>query len=337
MVLLLSDYGFGVVYCKVKGRVVDEETGAGIPDVNVQLHRFIHDSPQDAYVLTDKEGYFSFSNLKPGKYVLNYIPLFPHVLDPQKRSDWTDHKRAFIIAEGEIKNFVRRLKKGGRLIVDFNSTILDVSRCGLKCQFLDRIEGEELVYDIETLSNRWRHPKFKKSQEGDVYSGLSEGQYITSFQLFPLGDYFHEVDYDIVGIPKILTITKKQDTKLNIAFNSKSTLILDIFGENNIEIDDGNFNIYRKITISSKEVFYKVFSNTFTKVSEIKPLSIMPGDYVVSIVVYPLPLQGQDKYSVVPSQINYFKFSIQENMANNLKCKILFSGNDLVDVSFIHF
>jgi len=327
---LLHANVFGLIYCKIKGRVVDDETGVGIPDVNVQAHRFVIDSPQDFHVLTDSEGYFTFSNLKPGEYALNYIPLFPYTLDPQKSSDWTDYKRSFILSEGEIKNTIHRLKKGGRLIVTFNSSVLDPKRCGLKHQFLDRIEGAKLLYDIETLFHKWRNPKFVKTQEGNEYSGLAEGQYIASFQMYPKGDYYHEVDYDVVGIPKIFNISKNKDTVLNLDFVSKATLILDLIDKNGNTLNRGNLKIYNKIDSKSIQYYYCTFLSDFSPYrnnENLKPMLIKKGEYLIEVNAYPIPVEGQGRYSVTLSDSNFFRINIEEDEVYRITCKILMKND----------
>lgn len=73
VVIIITSRLFPIIYGSVSGIVTDEDTGKGVPNVEIRLSGRLN-----LTVETDKEGKFVAKLLKPGKYEILFTPSFPH-------------------------------------------------------------------------------------------------------------------------------------------------------------------------------------------------------------------------------------------------------------------
>ena len=121
--IMVENFLFSTIYCRVQGFVKDKDTGKGIPNVKVILYQSKFDMDKDK---TDAKGYFAFKKVKPGEdyfivckednYVLNVdeymmLNLFSLMDNPAFR----EMAGVFNLKEGDIKSFIINLEKGGKI------------------------------------------------------------------------------------------------------------------------------------------------------------------------------------------------------------------------------
>jgi 5-hydroxyisourate hydrolase-like protein (transthyretin family) len=103
---------------RIKGRVVDEETGEPLNDVNVKLYYFREGrSFATKHTKTDVKGFFVFDNLKKDQYFLQFKKT-GYVDSPNEYAfccakDYSKILKIINLNEGEIRFVHVRLKRGG--------------------------------------------------------------------------------------------------------------------------------------------------------------------------------------------------------------------------------
>jgi len=331
---LFTTCGFGEIYCKIKGRVIDGDTGQGIPDVNVNLHRFLHDSPREYFVLTDDKGYFTFSNLRAGEYCLNYFPLYPYASIPAEKANCVSYDRAFQVNEGEIKNIIQPLQKGGEIIFNYHSPYADIDEeYTVNSDYVHIVVNDKLFE--ASLVTRFVNPKFTESKEGMKVTGLAAGQYIISSSYEKLPEYYSENNVEFAGVIKCFTLEKLEKKKIDVEYNSKSKIIINLKGQDNMTFVEGSLYIYKNITVNGKLLYYNVWKKRHDNPSVINPIVIEPGEYVIIIKFGKLKkVDGNE----VGFGWNEFLFQIGEEETKEINCLILVEGRDIPTPGiFIHY
>lgn len=330
---LFTTCGFGEIYCKIKGRVIDGDTGEGIPDVNVNLHRFLHDSPREYFVLTDDKGNFTFSNLRAGNYCLNYFPLYPYACIPAEKANCVSYDRAFQVNEGEIKNVIQPLEKGGEIIFNYHSPYANIDEEYTKNSGYIHIVVNDKLFEA-SLVTRFVNPKFIGSKECIKVTGLAAGQYIISRSYEKLPEYYSENNVDFVGVIKRFTLEKLEQKKLDVEYNSKSKIIINLKGQDNMTFVEGGMKIFKRIMIDDTEVYHAVWLKRLKPNAIVNPIIIAPGEYVISFDYGNLKNKDGNE---VKFDSNDFLVNIKENQTNEMNCLILVNGRKLFDSGiFIH-
>ncbi len=285
--LVLQCLAHSTVYCKIKGKVVDAETGQGIPNVNVRLNRYEPGIPGGSFVvLADKDGKFTFSNLEPGNFCLKYYPLFPYATFPSKVIDGstTTGKYNFTVKEGQIKYVEHKLAIGGEIIFHVDMPPGYIEEHYHKGTFESAyISGQTIEDDITTVGFRhlYINPKFEPAPEGRKICGLRTGDYIASIQMVKISNVTPDSE-DFVGVLTPFTLKKRESKPIYFRYNSTSRLILDIKGENNEEYSSVTIELSRKYQVSPrKSVKILVFKKRYVHPEKIRPLIIEPGTYSI--------------------------------------------------------
>ncbi len=310
--LVLQCLAHSTVYCKIKGKVVDAETGQGIPDVNVKLNRYEPGIPGGTFlVMTDKDGKFTFSNLEPGNFCLNYYPLFPYAAFPYRKNDgnMSSGKYNFTVKEGEIKYVEQKLLIGGEFIfhVDLPSGYIEeqYEEVYLKLHFV-RGEGIESGLNRVGVRHFSINPKFEPAPEGRKVSGLRTGDYLVSIQLEKISNITTESE-DFVGVLTPFTLKKRESKHSYLRYNSTSRLLLDIVGANGDSYHSATIEIFRKYQFNAKNVSnFLVFRKNYDKSESIRPLIIEPGNYYIRTSGFLINGSGEKRYygiSEFPVQI----------------------------------
>jgi hypothetical protein len=337
MVIGFQEPCFTEIYCKIKGRVVDAETKEGIPDVYVNAHLFRHDNPKEYFVSTDEEGYFTFSNVIPGRYELCYNPLYPYVAFPDLDQLRLNYKNSFVINKGEIKHVVRELTKGGEIIVNFNLSKGNLSEYREENFYLDRIEDNEITKDVLTVSHRFYNPRFKRPSTGTKMSGLAPGEYIIcwSWRKYPV--YYTGDDVDYAGVIKRFSLSKLESKTIDIDYNSTTKVILDIKDKDGNKFNRGRIVLYKEIVVNGHEAFYSVWNfKCDSKYFLLKPIVIEPGKYFIEIIAG--ELIGQDEKSI-DFKYNQFLKNIAGDGDVTLTLLVSIGGKELPEIenlTFIH-
>ena len=324
---LFTTCGFGEIYCKIKGRVIDGDTGEGIPDVNVNLHRFLHDSPREYFVLTDEKGNFTFSNLRAGEYCLNYFPLYPYACIPAEKANCVSYDRAFQVNEGEIKNVIQPLEKGGEIIQNFNSTIADMDKEYFVNSYYIHLIVNGKLFEANKIALR-DHPKFTRSTEGIKYTGMAVGEYILSRSYEKLPEYYSENNVDFAGVIKCFTLEKLEQKKIDVEYNSKSKIIINLKGQDNMTFVEGGMKIFKRIMIDDTEVYHAVWLKRLDPNAIVNPIIIEPGEYVISFDYGNLKNKDGNE---VKFDSNDFLLNVKENETKEITCMILVNGRKLFD------
>ena len=275
VVLLFAQTGFAKIYSKIKGRVIDEETKQGIQNVHVTLYFCLHDNPKELYIKTDKNGYFSFSNVDSGKYILNYIPEFPYVAVPTTYNLETDRERAFFLKEGEVKHVEQRMKKGGKIVLNNTSTNADLSKYTIQNFYVDMIKDNVFSTGIRRLGKR------------DELWGLEEGEYIICQSLRKRDKYLTGNDVDFAGLIRFCSLEKLETKIVDFNYDSNARLEFNTKDQNGNKPGYINLNLYKKVNVSGKLIYYKVWNHTYLDQSYIRPNPLNPiyvesGNYIIS-------------------------------------------------------
>ncbi len=271
-------------YSVIEGRVISADTGEGIPNVSVDLHMFFHDSPRDYYVLTDKDGYFSFRNIKPGDYTINYYPLYPYAVDPYNDIELYDEDRAFVLRAGEVKKVIKKLKKGwaiSEIRKKMKKEILDEYKG--EFVFFSMIDkGEEItpVYTYDWVIN----PKIKDSKY--AREGLKPGKYVYCLGVVQKKKYWKD-NRIIHYTGNFLIFEAKEEEKKKIEFDfegyDSEVEIVGIDKSGN-ELIWGEIAIYKYEKIKGKEYWIKVGEYKIGEYDNFKNvLRMKPGRYLVAI------------------------------------------------------
>jgi len=337
MVMGFQEPGYAEIYCKIKGRVVDAETKEGIPDVYVNAHLFRHDNPKEYYVFTDEEGYFTFSNVIPGRYELCYNPLYPYVAFPDRDQLRVNYKNSFIINKGEIKQVIQELNKGGEIIVNFNLPKDNLSEYREENFYLDRIEGDEIKKDVLTISHRFYNPRFKRSSTGHKMSGLMPGEYIICWSWRKYANYYTGDDLDYAGVMKRFSLSKLESKIIDIDYNSTTKIILDIKDKDGNKFNRGRIRLYKEIVVNGHEAFYRVWDyKYYHKDFLLKPIVIEHGKYFIG--VGPGELIEQDEKSI-DFKYNQFLKNVAGDGDVTLTLLVSIGRKELPDIenlTFIH-
>jgi hypothetical protein len=96
---------YGENYGSVSGQVTSRDTGLGIPNVKVKLYR------DYKITATDDCGKYSFKNLKPGRYSMEFFLPHPYCCEPTLNFC----QRSFIVKGGENFVFNIAVEIGGSL------------------------------------------------------------------------------------------------------------------------------------------------------------------------------------------------------------------------------
>jgi hypothetical protein len=96
---------YGENYGSISGKVTDKDTGLGIPNVKVTL------SNVDKITATDDCRMYSFKNLKPGKYAVEFSLPHPYCCEPTFNSC----RRIFIVTGGDNFVFNKAVEIGGSI------------------------------------------------------------------------------------------------------------------------------------------------------------------------------------------------------------------------------
>jgi hypothetical protein len=338
MVMGFHGPGYAEIYCKIKGRVVDAETKEGIPDVYVNAHLFRHDSPKEYFVFTDDEGYFTFSNIIPGRYELCYNPLYPYVAFPDLDRLRVNYKNSFVINKGEIKQVIQELQKGGEIIVNFNLSKGNLSEYREKIFFLDRIEDGEIKKEVLTVSHRFDNPRFKRSATGYKMSGLAPGEYIICWSWRKYANFYTGDDFDYAGVIKRFSLSKLESKTIDIDYNSTTKIILDIKDKDGNKFHRGSVEIYKKAEINGESVYYKVWNYSYEhKDFLLKPIIIEPGIYIIYFY-FGGELISQDG-NIIKFDDNQFLVEIGENQITILNLVVTIRSRTLPgleNLTFIH-
>ena len=282
--MVFQQMAFPEIYCKIKGRVIDAETREGIPNVYVNAHLSRHDNPKEYYVFTDEKGYFTFSNLIPGLYKLSYDPLFPYVAFPDNDYFRSRDDDLFKINKGEIKQVQQELLRGGEIILNYNLANGNFSEYELENFYLDRIEGNKLIYNIESVSSRFNNPRFKPSSSGYRISGLAPGEYIICRSLRKRPEHYSSDDVDYAGVIKRFSLDKMESKELDLDYNSTSKIIFDIKDKDGNKLHSGDIQVYRRIDLNGETVYYSVWNYSYdAKNFLMKSIVIEPGDYLIEV------------------------------------------------------
>jgi hypothetical protein len=121
--ILVENFLFSTIYCRVEGFVKDKDTGKGIPNVKVIL---VHSMIEMYKVKTDANGYFAFKKVDPGAdYFIaceedNYVTNPPGYMQENLYSLLNNPKFReiagfFTLKEGDSKSFIINLEKGGKI------------------------------------------------------------------------------------------------------------------------------------------------------------------------------------------------------------------------------
>jgi len=313
---LFQQIGHAKIYCKIKGRVIDAETKTGIADVYVNAHLFRHDSPKDHYVMTDEKGYFTFSNLAAGRYKLNYAPLYPYSVIPAQKHMQLDWKNSFVIAPGEIKYITQALQKGGEVILNYILPVGDISEYGYENFLMVRVEGDEYIRNIDTVTHKWDNPRFKKAINGIKLNGLAPGEYIISRSLKKKSKYCTGQDVEYVGLVRIFNLGKLEKKQLDLDYNLASEIILNIKDKNGNKFHRGSIALYKEVSVNNKTGFFRVWSYRYRKNEVINPIVTEPGKYFITLF-YGGELIRQDG-SIIKFEGNDFLVNIKEGESQQI-------------------
>ena len=337
MVMCFQGPGYAEIYCKIRGRVIDAETKEGIPDVYVNAHLWRHDSPKEYFVLTDEEGYFTFSNVIPGRYELCYNPLYPYVAFPDRDQLRLRYENSFLINKGEIKQVIQELNKGGEIIVNFNLSKGNLSEYREENFYLDRIEGGEIKKDVLTISHRFYNPRFKRSSTGYKMSGLEPGEYIICWSWRKYANYYTGDDFDYAGVMKRFSLSKLESKIIDIDYNSTTKIILDIKDKDGNKFHSGWIELYKEIVVNDHEAFYSVWCfNYDSKDFLLKPIVIEPGKYFIEVSSG--DLLGKDD-QIIDFKYNQFLKNVAGNGDVTLTLLVSIEGKELPEIenlTFIH-
>jgi hypothetical protein len=305
--------------------VIDGDTGEGIPDVNVNLHRFLIDSPKDYFVLTDEKGNFTFSNFRAGRYCLNYFALYPYASLPAADQKRVEYERGFIINEGEIKEVIQPLEKGGEIIQNFDSSLANMKdEYKVNSSYIHIIVNDKLFEP--TLIALRDHPKFTRSNEGIKYTGMAAGQYILSRSYEKMPEYYSENNVDFAGVITRFTLDKQEQKKIDVVYDSKSKIIIKLQCQDNMTFQYGRVGIFKHLTMNGKEYYYNVWLKRLKQPIIINPIIIEPGEYFIRIYSGRLKNSNGDE---IRFSGNEFLFYIGENETKEINCLILAEGRDL--------
>jgi hypothetical protein len=328
-IMVFQQTAFPEIYCKIKGRVIDAETREGIPDVFINAHLNRHDNPKEYYVFSDEKGYFTFSNLLPGLYKLNFNPLFPYVAFPDNDYFRSREDDFFRINKGEIKEVFQELLIGGEIILNYNLANGNFSEYELENFYLDRIEGNKLIYNIESVSSRFDNPRFKSSKNGYRISGLAPGEYIICRSLRKRPENYSGDDVDYAGVIKRFSLEKLESKELDLDYNSTSKISFDIKDKNGYIFQSGYIKLYKTVNLDNEESYYKIWSCKYDyKNFLMKPIVIEPGNYLLD--VKPWIMSGEngneiDYYFVS----NYIKINVSPNESKILNILVSIQGKEL--------
>ncbi len=156
------------IYGKIKGIVVDYETGKPLESMITLYYKKLSDVISDlANVDVGKNGRFEIKNLESGYYYMDVIAL-PYYVNQRGRF--------FKLREGEIKELIIRMKKGGRIFVRMEPQDVDIDelRCSLN---LYRVSDDRIKHMIDE-DYWWHFWKPKGKGKGIMIGGIEEGRYM---------------------------------------------------------------------------------------------------------------------------------------------------------------
>jgi hypothetical protein len=209
--------------------------------------------------------------------------LFPYVAFPDNDYFRSRDDDLFRINKGEIKEVRQELLRGGEIILNYNLVNGNFSEYKLENFYLDRIEGNKLIYDIQSVSSRFENPRFKPSSNGYRISGLAPGEYIICRSLRKKPHYYTGDDVDYAGVIKRFSLEKLESKELDLNYNSTSKISFDIKDKDGNKFNRGHIEIYKEIEINGEANYYSIWSVSYSPFLSIKPIVIEPGKYLLEI------------------------------------------------------
>ena len=321
------------IYCKIKGRVIDSETREGIPDVYVNAHRFQHDNPKEYFVMTDSNGYFSFSNLQAGRYQLHYNPLFPYVALPDEERFRSESENSFMIKEGEVKFIEQKLDKGGEIILKYILPEGNDTEYSWFDLCLYRIEGDVIKRTIMTVICKWENPKFEQASGEYKICGLAPGDYLISRRLKKKHKYYSGDDVEYAGLVKLFKLEKLESKTLIMDYTSASKIIINAKDKNGNRFYSGSIYLYKEITMNNKTGFCQVWRYSYRENEKVNPIFIESGKYFISFR-FGGELIGSDG-SIIEFDTNDFLVKIGEGETKELNLVLSLNEKLLPEINFL--
>ena len=165
--MIINSYSYtkDKVYNKIKGIILDKETGEPIESMLTLHYKKLSDVISDiANIDVGKDGRFEIKNLKSGYYYITVMAL-PY---------YVNHiGRYFELRDGETKELIIRMRKGGRIFVRMEPQDVNINE--LRCY----LNLYKVNNGIRFIKDYWWHFwKPKGMGKGIMIGGIEKGRYM---------------------------------------------------------------------------------------------------------------------------------------------------------------
>jgi hypothetical protein len=283
-VLLLNESNFAKIYGVIKGTVVAEDTGDYLPNVFVILHK-IHSlgSAQVGLTKTDSKGYYTFKNLEPGTYEINYESHYesgycslPYYKD--RRGEKKDQLNlTYTLNSGEIKVINQKLIKGTK--VEINISLINTE---MNFENWDTIR----VFSKDK-------PSYVTYFEKDGFLKI----------ILPVGEeliidgYLKQDNIQTINLKKVIEIIDTEKMTINLDFDFSNYLVVKINEPLNYDGSEPSCFVYKFNTELNKiEERVSELENW-----EITLFGLIPGKYKLMVLAGYESQTGfeYEKYSII--------------------------------------